>query len=122
MSKSLNDAIRALETAVAELNEYAKSGDPILLRDTAEKGWLAVSKAVEALLRARGIDARTYRERRDTLSRLGLDYLRDRYAAKEKFLHIDCFYDGLYDEDFVRRKLDKVREIIDEIRELIPRQ
>ncbi|WP_252901003.1 hypothetical protein [Vulcanisaeta sp. JCM 14467] len=93
----------------------------MLLRDAAEKGWLAVSKAVEALLRARGIDARTYRERRDALARLGLDYLRDRYAAREKFLHIDCFYDGLCDEDFVRRELDKVREIIDEVKELLPK-
>ncbi len=119
----MNDAIKSLEAAVAELNEYAKSGgDPMLLRDAAEKGWLAVSKAIEALLRARGIDAKTYRERRDALSRLGLDYLRDRYAAREKFLHIDCFYDGLCDEDFVRKELDKVREIINEVKELILRR
>ncbi|WP_243675349.1 hypothetical protein [Vulcanisaeta distributa] len=71
------------------------------------------------MLRAKGIEARTYRERRDALSRLGLDYLRDRYAAREKFLHIDCFYDGLCDEEFVRKELDKVREMIDEVRELI---
>ncbi len=121
----MNDAIRSLEAAVAELNGYAKSGgDPMLLRDAAEKGgWLAVSKAIEALLKARGgIDAKTYRERRDALSRLGLDYLRDRYAAREKFLHIDCFYDRLCDEDFVRKELDKVREIINEVKELILRR
>ena len=41
--------------------------------------------------------------------------------AREKFLHIDCFYDGLYDEDFVRRELDEVKEIIDEVRELLPK-
>ena len=111
--------MKALERAIAELNEYARSRDPMLLREAAEKGWLAVSKAVESLLKARGIEARTYRERRDALSKLGLDYLRDRYAAREKFLHIDCFYDGLCDEDFVRKELDKVREIIDEIKELI---
>ncbi len=119
MDVALGDALKALERAIAELNEYAKSRDPMLLREAAEKGWLAVSKAVESLLKARGIEARTYRERRDALSKLGLDYLRDRYAAREKFLHIDCFYDGLCDEDFVRKELDKVREIIDEIKELI---
>lgn len=119
MDVALGDALKALERAIAELNEYAKSRDPVLLREAAEKGWLAVSKAVESLLKARGIEARTYRERRDALSKLGLDYLRDRYAAREKFLHIDCFYDGLCDEDFVRKELDKVREIIDEIKELI---
>ena len=121
MSEALSEAIKALESAISELNEYTKSRDPMLLRDAAEKGWLAVSKAVEALLKARGIDARTYKERRDALARLGLDYLRDRYAAREKFLHIDCFYDGLCDEDFVRKELDKVREIIDEVKELLPK-
>ncbi len=119
MNELLNDAVKALEAAIAELNEYAKSKDPMLLRDAAEKGWLAVSKVIEALLKSKGIDAKTYRERRDALSRLGLDYLRDRYAAREKFLHIDCFYDGLCDEDFVRRELDKVREIIDEVKDFI---
>ncbi len=38
MSESLNDAAKALEAAIAELNEYAKSRDPMLLRDAAEKG------------------------------------------------------------------------------------
>ena len=116
----MSKVIKTLETAISELNEYTKSRDPMLLRDAAEKGWLAVSKVIETLLRAKGIDARTYRERGDALTRLSLDYLGDKYAAREKFLYIDCFYDGLCDEDFVRKELDKVREIIDEVKELLP--
>lgn len=92
MSESLNDAAKALEAAIAELNEYAKSRDPMLLRDAAEKGgWLAVSKAIEALLRAKGIEARTYRERRDALSRLGLDYLRDSTQLGRSFYTLIAF-------------------------------
>lgn len=56
------------------------------LRDAAEKGWLAVNKAIKALLMVKGIEAKTYRERRDGLRALRLDTLRDGFAAGEKFL------------------------------------
>lgn len=55
MSESLNYAINALEAAISELNDYAKSRDLMLLRDAAEKGWLVVSKTIEVLLRARAL-------------------------------------------------------------------
>ncbi len=37
MSEALNEAVKALEAALVELNEYVKSRDPMLLRDAAEK-------------------------------------------------------------------------------------
>jgi poly-D-alanine transfer protein DltD len=39
----------------------------MILRDAAEKGWLAVNKAVEALLKTYGVEAKTYKENRDHL-------------------------------------------------------
>lgn len=111
----LEDAQKALDTAYSELREYEKTRDTMKLRDAAEKGWLAVNKAIEALLKAKGIEARTYREKRDGLKALGLDTLRDRFAAREKFLHIDCYYDGVCDEEFVKYELEKVREILKEV-------
>ena len=48
MNEPLSEAVKTLESVISELNEYTKSRDPMLLRDVAEKGWLAVSKAVEA--------------------------------------------------------------------------
>jgi hypothetical protein len=46
---------------------------------------------------------------------LGFDALRDRLAAREKFLHVDCFHDGLCDDRMVEHELEKVEEIISEI-------
>jgi len=51
--------------------------------------------------------------------RLGFDTLRDRFAAREKFLHIDCFYDGICDEEFVLKELRKVEEMLREIEDII---
>jgi len=45
--------------------------------------------------------------------------LRERFATREKFLHIDCFYDGLCDEEFVLRELDKVEKMLREIESMI---
>jgi len=108
----LSDAYKALSASKAELDEFRKSGDPMRLRDAAEKAWLAVNRAVEALLAALGVEAKTYREKRDWLRRLGYEVLRDRFAAREKFLHIDCFYDAMCDADFVEYEIAKVEEIL----------
>jgi len=108
----LSDAYRALNASRAELEEFKKSGDPMKLRDAAEKAWLAVNRAVEALLVALGVEAKTYKEKRDWLRKLGYEALRDRFAAREKFLHIDCFYDGMCDADFVEYEIAKVEEIL----------
>ena len=102
-----------------ELENYRSTKDHMILRDAAEKGWLAVNKAVEALLKTYGVEAKTYKEKRDHLLKLGLDLLRERFAAREKFLHIDCFYDGLCDEEFVLRELDKVEKMLREIESMI---
>ncbi len=51
--------------------------------------------------------------------KLGFETLRDRFAAREKLLHIDCFYDGMCGEEFVSRELAKVEEMLREIESLI---
>jgi len=108
----LLDAYRALDVSRIELVEFRRSGDMMRLRDAAEKAWLAVSRAVEALLVALGVEAESYREKRDWLRKLGYEVLRDRFAAREKFLHIDCFYDGMCDAEFVEYEISKVEEIL----------
>jgi len=108
----LLDAYRALDASRVELVEFRMSGDVMRLRDAAEKAWLAVNRAVEALLVALGVEARSYRDKRDWLRKLGYEALRDRFAAREKFLHIDCFYDGICDAEFVEYEISKVEEIL----------
>jgi len=117
----LSDAYRALSASRAELEEFRRSGDPMKLRDAAEKAWLAVNRAVEALLVALGVEAKTYREKRDWLRKLGYEALRDRFAAREKFLHIDCLRDGMCDADFVEYEITKVEEILKFVDEEIRR-
>ncbi|ADM27539.1 paREP8 [Ignisphaera aggregans DSM 17230] len=101
-----------LDASMMELMESKRSGDMMRLRDVAEKAWLAVSRAVEALLVALGVEVRSYREKRDWLRKLGYEALRDGFAAREKFLHIDCFYDGICDAEFVEYEISKVEEIL----------
>lgn len=113
----LEEAFKALNTAEEELNLYFKTGDLMKLRDAAEKGWLAVNKAIEALLEAKVLTAKTYREKRDTLRKLRFKVLVDKYAAK--ISRIDCFYDSFCDASLVREELEKVKEIIDEIKKLL---
>ncbi|ACB40053.1 DUF5618 family protein [Pyrobaculum neutrophilum] len=117
----LEEARRALKAAYEELERFGKTGDPMLVRDAAEKGWLAVVEAVEELLGAYGVEAKTYREKRDALYRLGFAELVDRFAAREKLLHIDCFYDGMCDEQYVREYLKDVEDILDEVRRRLQR-
>jgi len=108
----LSDAYRALNASRSELEEFKKSGDPMRLRSAAEKAWLAVNRAVEALLAALGVEAKSYREKRDWLRKLGYEALRDRFAAREKFLHIDCLRDGMCDANFVEYEITKAEEIL----------
>jgi len=84
----------------------------VKLRDVAEKGWLAVNRAVEALLAALGVETKSYREKRDWLRKLGYEALRDRFAAREKFLHIDCLHDDMCDADIVEYEISKAEEIL----------
>ncbi len=115
----LNEAFKALEASKRELEEFKKSRDLMKLRDSAEKAWLAVNKAVEALLTAHRVDAKTYREKRDGLRRLGYDSLAERFMARSQGLHIDCFYDEICNHLFVEDEIAKVEEIIRSIGEQI---
>jgi len=47
----LEDAWKALQKAWQDLENYRSTKDHMILRDAAEKGWLAVNEAVEALLK-----------------------------------------------------------------------
>ncbi|ABL78893.1 hypothetical protein Tpen_1496 [Thermofilum pendens Hrk 5] len=84
MNALFEDSGKALKAARRELDEYRKTGDSMKLRQAAEKGWLAINKAVEEFLKTLGVEAKTYREKRDALKKLGLNTLRDRFMAREK--------------------------------------
>ena len=100
-----------------------------IIRDAAEKAWLAVVKAIESLLLTKGFredEIKTYRQKRLALDRLSLRDpaieklgLRDRFVAREYNLHIRAFYDGEYDVDALREEIKKAEKLIEDISSII---
>ncbi|WP_143701200.1 hypothetical protein [Vulcanisaeta thermophila] len=98
-------------------------GDQIRIRDAAEKLWNAVINATNALiLHYLGIVPASHWERRKLLvrpedmnpriSELGF---RDRYGARERYLHEVTFYDGTIDPDMLRREVTSVKRFIEDV-------
>jgi len=52
---AVNEAFEALAYAHEEYKKFEQKPDPLLLRDTSEKAWLAVIIATDLLLIANGI-------------------------------------------------------------------
>ncbi len=50
------------------------------------------------------------------IERLGF---RDRYGARERYLHQMTFYDGIIDLDMLKKEVDKVRKYINDAKKLI---
>ncbi len=123
----LREAKEILARALQELDEGVKSGDLLKVRDSCEKGWLAVVTAVDALLVRYGYEeAITHPDRRRKLrdlsnkhqevSRLGVY---DRVEARRSILHNDGFYGGALAPGEVREELGKVEKLIKDIEALI---
>ncbi|RSN77478.1 hypothetical protein D6D85_02565 [Candidatus Methanodesulfokora washburnensis] len=45
--------------------------------------------------------------------------LRDRYGARERYLHEMTFYDGIIDPDMLRREMEKVKKFIEDVQRII---
>ncbi len=123
----LDDAESFFERGREELEEGIKQGDQYAIRDAAEKLWNAVVSAANALiLHFLGVVPASHWERRKLLERLE-DLvqeaeklgLRDRYGARERYLHEMTFYDGIIDVDMLRREVEKVRRYIEDVKRLI---
>ena len=82
-----------IQQSFEEFNCGVKERRPGIIRDSVEKAWLAVVKAIESLLLAKGFredEIKTYRQKRLALDRLSLRDpvieklgLRDKFAARE---------------------------------------
>jgi hypothetical protein len=121
----LGDAWSFLEAARKELLE--SRGDPVRVRDAAEKAWNAVVEATDALIYAftgsrpmshyeRRVALREIERRFEGAKRLGL---RDRYMARYKVLHGETFYEGVVDLGEVEVELEKVEEYLKDVELLL---
>ena len=124
--KLLQNIEEIYKGAVEELERAFKEGKPTLLRDSCEKGWLAVVETTNLLFLKKGLEpAESHKDRReklwkletedDTLKALGIY---DRVNARAFSLHVQGFYEGSLDEESIKRELEKVRKYIDDVKKL----
>jgi len=129
MRMLLEDAENFIERGVEELEEGVKTNDTIKIRDAAEKLWSTVVNATNALvLYYLDVVPASYWERRKLLGKLEemnprVDELefRDRYGARERYLRMMTFYDGIIDFDMLRREVDKVKKYVSDVKNLVAR-
>jgi len=128
MRKSLlEDARKALDLALRELEEYRKDRGALRLRDVCEKGWLAALLATDALLAELGFGKpESYTERRVLLRELESKVpeaaepgLRDRFGARGYYLHVLGCHEGSLREEEVVEELEKVRRYIEDVEKLL---
>jgi len=121
----LGDAWSFLEAAKKGFLE--SRGDPVRVRDAAEKAWNAVVQATDAFVYAftgsrplshyeRRVALRDIERRFEGVKRLGL---RDRYMERYKVLHGETFYEGLVDLGEVEVELEKVEEYLKDVELLL---
>jgi hypothetical protein len=110
-----------------EIDEGLRLNDQLKIRDAAEKLWNAIINATNALiLKELDVVPASHWERRKLLEKLE-DLLpeveklglRDRYGARERYLHEMTFYDGIIDSEMLRREVDRVKKYLDDVKKLI---
>ena len=123
----LERAFDALRKSREEYSAYLKTKDMMALRDSCEKGWLAVALAVDELLVSRGFSKPiSGRERRAAIQELEQKESKvrelgiyDRYGARGYHLHASGFYEGWLEVNDVRIELDKVERYLEDIKRLL---
>jgi len=126
----LEDAENFLKRGAEELREGIEAGDHYRIRDGAEKLWNAVINATNALiLHYLDIVPASHWERRKLLEKLEdlepeIEKLgfRDRYGARDRYLHQMTFYEGIIDPEMLKREVKKVEKYIEEVKKLIQRR
>ena len=122
----LHEAKEILAKAFQELAEGVKKGDPLKVRDSCEKGWLASVTAVDALLIKHGYEeAKTHVDRRRKLRELAnkitevsMVGLYDRIEARRSILHNNGFHSGILTPKETEDELKKVEGLIEDVESL----
>jgi len=121
----VSEAKKFLKAALIEFERGEKKKSDVIIRDAAEKAWNAVLQATNALLIGRGFPeekVKSHRDRRLALNSLELrdpqiraKGFRDRFGAREHYLHEMCFYEGEYLPEGIRDDISKVKSYIDDV-------
>jgi len=129
VSYYVSEAKKCLEAALIEFERGEEKKSDVIIRDSAEKAWNAILQATNALLIARGFPEeklKSHGERRLALNSLELKDpqirargFRDRFGAREHYLHEMCFYEGEYLAEGVRDDITKVKSYVDDVEEAL---
>ena len=123
----LQNALDFFMRGSKEIDEGFRLNEQLKIRDAAEKLWNAIINATNALiLKELDVVPASHWKRRKLLEKLEdllpevekLD-LRDRYGARERYLHEMTFYDGIIDPEMLRREVDRVKKYLDDVKKLI---
>lgn len=122
----VEDSKKFLEEAVKEFEEEVRGNDVVRIRDAVEKVWNAIVQSTNALMLKFMDKVPSSRwERRRLIHELEKEHhdiaklrFRDRYGAKERYLHELVFYEGIIDVEDVRIELEKVRKYIEDVERL----
>lgn len=124
MGHYIEEAWALYNHALSELEDWRVTGDVILLRDSAEKAWGAVTQGANELLESQGrVVPPGTNARRDGIRaiergnrRIRALGLYNRFSTAELILHRDCFYDGQCPPELVAEVVtDDVREYLGDI-------
>ena len=124
MGRYIEEAWALYNHAVSELEDWRVTGDVILLRDSAEKAWGAVTQGANELLESEGwVVPSGTNARRDGIRaieggnrRIRALGLYRQFSTAELILHRDCFYDGQCPPELVADFVtDDVREYLGDI-------
>ncbi len=124
MGHYIEEAWALYNHALSELEDWRVTGDVILLRDSAEKAWGAVTQGANELLESQGrVVPSVTNARRDGIRaiergnrRIRALGLYNRFSTAELILHRDCFYDGQCPPELVAEVVtDDVREYLGDI-------
>jgi len=127
VSMFMQYAFDFFEKGSRELDEGLRVCDHLKVRDAAEKLWNATVNAANALiLHELDVVPASHWERRkllerleDTLPEVERLGLRDRYGARERYLHEMTFYGGIVDPETLRREVEKVRKYLADVKRLV---
>jgi len=113
----LGAAEEILGYAEEEFRKALKLKDTLLYRNAADKAFLALVLAVNALIASKtGLTPKSHYERRRILREIGREDLRAIYSDLMRTLHEEAFYEGVFNPEEVEYAIRKVRGIIEEIK------
>jgi hypothetical protein len=127
MKKLIEEAKRIHAQAIEELERGEKLNNEILIRDAAEKAWLAAIIASDELIITKEFPipethGERYRALRaieaedEGIKKLGLS---DRLGARDTHLHRQCFYKGECEADAIKEDLGKVKSYVEDIEKIV---